>query len=82
MQLNRSTLLVGEGRLSGANQVGDSIRFFIDDSGMIVRRNMQANSRGITREQFASYADEYIQTQNFAVSMYGDELEVARLPSP
>ena len=79
MDLSRSTLIVGEGRLTSARQIDGQIRFFIDAEGMITKRNMQAGSRGLTREQFASYADEYTETANAAVSLYGDELEVVRL---
>jgi len=79
MELARSTLLVGEGRLTGARQVNGQIRFFIDNEGMIVKRDMPAGSRGLTREHFISYADEYTETANMAVSLYGDELEIKAL---
>jgi len=78
MDLARSTLLIGEGRLTGARQAGDTLRFFIDSEGMIIQRDMQADSRGLSREQFASYADDYTETAAARISLFGDELEVVR----
>ena len=76
MILERSTLLIGEGRLSGAREIDGQLRFFIDSNGFIASRDMPLSGRGLTREQFASYADEHTQTLTHAVSIYGDQLKV------
>ena len=77
MQFSKSTLLLGEGRLSGAVEKSDgAIRFFIDRGGAVVERTMVAGRRGISKETFVSYADDYTETMTAAVSRYGNEARV------
>jgi len=79
MEFTRSNLLIGEGNLTGAVKKDDRLYFFIDSDGLIISRNLKEGSRGLSREEFASYADAYTQTQNFSISLYGDEMEIARI---
>jgi len=79
MTFTRGTFAVGDGRISGAVQRGGDIHFFIDIDGMIVKRTMQVGRRGIGAQEFVSYSDEYTQTQNRAVSLWGNEAEVSHL---
>jgi len=76
MTLSRSTLKVGEGRLSGASLNNGIIEFFIETDGAIFKRTMPQDRRGISSEGIVSYADEYIKTELSKVSLMGNEIEI------
>ena len=62
MIFQRSTLFIGDGRLSGAVERNGRIYFFIDEGGIIIQKSMETGRRGVQNEGFVSYADEYAET--------------------
>jgi len=79
MVFTRGTFVVGDGRLSGAVEKDGAIHFFIDIDGAIVKRTMQIGSRGVSAQEFVSYADEYTHTPQTRVSMWGNEVTIENL---
>ena len=79
MIFTRGAFAVGDGRLSGAVEKDGAVHFFIDIDGMIVRRTMQLGSRGVSNQEFVSYADEHTQTMHTTVNVWRNEVEITRL---
>ena len=79
MRLSRSTLLVGDGRLTGAVERNGRLHFFIDSDGIIIQNSMEVGRRGVANEGFESYADEYTETVNARISQFSGELQVEPL---
>jgi len=76
MQFTKNMLLVGEGRLSGALVRDGTVLFFIDSGGAIIKKSMPEGRRGVKNGGFVSYADDYTEAGDVAVSLYGNEIEV------
>jgi len=76
MLFNRSNIIIGDGRVSGAVEKNGEIHFFLDSEGMIVERTMAVGRRGVSREEFKSFADDYTETLNSSVALWGNEIEV------
>ena len=76
MQFSKSMLFIGEGRLSGAVARDGRYEFYLDSDGAIVKKSMPEGRRVVSKGEIISYADDYTETEQASVTLFGNEIEI------